>query len=596
MGEFVATLQDVNLSGLTDGDTLVWNATTRQWERGTGSGVATQPGIYRVVQDYGGHVYTSQSAALAGTDSTTAIRNAIDAAVSGGGGTVVFDPGFYKVAGSLDTTRGGNAQIPLPQQALTSPKLSLYLYCHEPAAAEIYGEQVNGASAAGAILCSTLTGQTFDATHYSPSVIGGPTSNAQTPAASAFTNLYVTVHGIAVRPPDNPSVAGFDFGMVAAVDMRDFRFDTQAAPTSISQPTHAHAWALTLPKVNNNVINNVGNGTIIGSYAGMAVAEHSNGYGTVQIYKTVAPIVPLFGIHLCRMSGLISVEWCPHVIAGCDPQTGVTDVTQPSVFDVFCLDIEDAPTGSWYSPVDHIKDANNQIRGRVRYGRVIANIGYTTAALTTTGAINVKLEDIATAATVPAKQANGSTVYLTHSFSAADSVLSASQADTGQAESQLSGTWGLQAGRAYLVTSTAAVYADVWDSGHSDGQFSVDITPGNASRLDALLLFRATDNNNYLLAELAGPNNVTLFKKIGGTYTSLAATTVANFVAGQIYTLKATANGTAITVYLDGVSVLTYGSTTGQEAATKVGIGINRGSTTQDDGSSRWDNLRATSL
>jgi hypothetical protein len=344
--------------------------------------------------DYGAIPYATRALAVAGTDSTSAIQAAIDAWLAGGGiGKVQFDPGYYLVGGALSQARGGNAQIALPVVASSSPKLSLCLYCPVPAAAESYG---SAASAAGAILVSTLTGASYDATHFIPSVIGGPTTNQASPAVSAFTNIYVTVDGIAINLPDNPTVSAFDFECVASCNMKDFRVETATGTiSSVVQPTAPSAAALIMPKNDNNVINTVGNGSIIGCYVGIATGEHTQLKGTVQIFRCyigTAPMAPTY--HPSLIGGLLSIEHCPYVLAGWDPTAGVTDIPADYVVSYEFVDIEDAASGSWYSPISHVKDLNNHLKGHFRYGRVLAGVGYTTAALTTTGCANLLLKDI----------------------------------------------------------------------------------------------------------------------------------------------------------------------------------------------------------
>jgi hypothetical protein len=72
---------------------------------GGGGGVpAALTGWYDVVGSYGAVRYGTKAAASAGTDSTTAIQNAINAAQSAGGGVVYIAPGYYRIATGLAIT------------------------------------------------------------------------------------------------------------------------------------------------------------------------------------------------------------------------------------------------------------------------------------------------------------------------------------------------------------------------------------------------------------------------------------------------------------------------------------------------------------
>lgn len=66
----------------------------------TASGV---PAFFNILDAaYGATRYTSASAAAAGTDSTSAIQTAINAAIAAGGGTVYIPQGFYRIATHLN--------------------------------------------------------------------------------------------------------------------------------------------------------------------------------------------------------------------------------------------------------------------------------------------------------------------------------------------------------------------------------------------------------------------------------------------------------------------------------------------------------------
>lgn len=90
-----------------------------------------------------------------------------------------------------------------------------------------------------------------------------------------------------------------------------------------------------------------------------------------------------------------------------------------------------------------------------------------------------------------------------------------------------------------------------------NGEASIVITEAN----DAGLALRLQDNNNYYLAVVqdnsstgANPNNVLLYKKVGGSYTQLGSTVTVSFVRGTSHTLSFSASGTSLVVKFDGVT------------------------------------------
>ncbi len=187
---------------------------------------------------------------------------------------------------------------------------------------------------------------------------------------------------------------------------------------------------------------------------------------------------------------------------------------------------------------------------------------------------------IATTAFVTAAVAavgGGSTLELLHTFTAANSTTTAGAANTGQAESQLSGVWGIDTNRAYNVSGSSFM-ADVWDSGVADGTFQVNLTfTTTGADREAMLVFRCSDVSNLLVVDVyrnsVGATTVSLFKRIGGTFTLLGSSvTVAN-AGTTTHNVTAICAGNVVEVRWDQIPIIIYEGTTGQESATKAGIG-----------------------
>lgn len=194
----------------------------------------------------------------------------------------------------------------------------------------------------------------------------------------------------------------------------------------------------------------------------------------------------------------------------------------------------------------------------------------------------------------PAFDDSAPAVTVTDTFTRSNSSTSLGNADTGEAWSALSGTWGIASNKGYLASATGQAVA-VLDTGEADGTLTVDVTTSStADRTDDGIVFRAADDNNYMLVTIvkhpAGENSLNLWKKVAGSYTLLATAMSGAFADGTTYTVEAIYVGTSIEIKVNGTSEITYGTSTGLEANTKVGIRVNEGAGV-DDGGSRFDNL-----
>jgi hypothetical protein len=182
-------------------------------------------------------------------------------------------------------------------------------------------------------------------------------------------------------------------------------------------------------------------------------------------------------------------------------------------------------------------------------------------------------------------------------FTRADSAITLGSAETGQAWSALAGTWGISSNKAYLVTDTGQAVA-VLDAGVADYTYTIDLTTSpTASRVDCGIVFRATDNNNYLLLALnkiVGANTIKLWKNSGGAFGALQTVDPAELAENTLYAVRAVLNGNSIVIQLNGVEKINY-TLAGADATafgtpTKLGIRVNYGALSDDKGS-RFDNV-----
>lgn len=150
-------------------------------------------------------------------------------------------------------------------------------------------------------------------------------------------------------------------------------------------------------------------------------------------------------------------------------------------------------------------------------------------------------------------------------------------AETGQAWTAHTGTWGVDTNKAKLVTQSGDSVATV-DAGIADFEMTCDITkqgePG--------IVFRTIDASNYLLAFASG-GNIEIYQRVAGAYTLLGSGVQA-YADGATKAWRVTGAGNVITAYIDAVQVVQV--TTSQfNTQTRYGLRQNDGT------AARYDNF-----
>lgn len=162
------------------------------------------------------------------------------------------------------------------------------------------------------------------------------------------------------------------------------------------------------------------------------------------------------------------------------------------------------------------------------------------------------------------------TVLVQHTFTGVDSTTTIPSADTGQATEVLSGTWGINANRAYKVsTGTAFV---VWNSGQSDVQISVDKYYGAGTGYkDGGIVFRATNASNFFIFRWNSDNKTLRLYRFQNGSATLLVNNAFDLTVGAWHSLKVAANGTTIECYVDGILRISVTDSFNQ-TATKHGL------------------------
>lgn len=140
-------------------------------------------------------------------------------------------------------------------------------------------------------------------------------------------------------------------------------------------------------------------------------------------------------------------------------------------------------------------------------------------------------------------------------------------ANTGHLWVALDGTWTVASGKA-KQTATAADRFVVLNTGTGEVDLSAKIRNSAWGSGYAGLIVRCTDANNMLLFVISSAN-MRLYKRDGGTFTSLASVSYGSTFSAPAnntdYTLRVLAQGNTISTYRDGVLVHFY-TLTGDEA------------------------------
>jgi hypothetical protein len=145
----------------------------------------------------------------------------------------------------------------------------------------------------------------------------------------------------------------------------------------------------------------------------------------------------------------------------------------------------------------------------------------------------------------------------------------------------VSGSWQIQSNKLRCLSGfSGSGYNTVVavNTAASDIDASVLINVGSypVSAGFAGIVFRLTDNDNYLMVELDQSGNAVMaYRKQSGGYT-LLATAAFTFTANTTYNLRVVATGSNVLGYVDGVLYLSF-STTFQQNAVIHGLTGNRG-------------------
>jgi hypothetical protein len=221
---------------------------------------------------------TTVSAALAyiGTDDTTAIQAAVDAAMTFGGGEVDIPGGIYMIAGALGGVGNSQLLISVVDQSTTPPAklkaISINGLMYGPTSYNIFGSD-QLPSTSGTILFSPV-----DNSGTAPAMIScGPSSGA----FSTFSGINVAINELSFRTAYSPQNAIDNINMNNAYAFVGRGIVCDVAATTNQMVATAPAGTLAgsgirTPRVDNGAKTTLIDCTIAGKPIGFDWCEHAN--------------------------------------------------------------------------------------------------------------------------------------------------------------------------------------------------------------------------------------------------------------------------------------------------------------------------------
>lgn len=301
------------------------------------------------VKDYGALGNDSQ-------DDTTYIQAAINACWAGGGGTVFFPNGVYRISGALQTNVGGinyKSQLYIPQINYNITTRTTI---------KLLGETVPNPAQAGFIpFLQSLSGVVLHSTLVSTtpySFLIGSIGAVGNWSSFNYNMTWIENFLIQLDPTGNKlSLGAIGFKAAPSSVIKNvYVVPYQVAGQSMIEPTNA-CIGIETSDLNGDNVNTLDNVAAMYLTHGISVSDwavlrDTNVGGCTNGYTFKANYIPVVGNHLSGGN-------CKYVL---NFEGG------PSLVNILHLITENGPVaGNWYDPVALVNDPNNYGHGTIHY-------------------------------------------------------------------------------------------------------------------------------------------------------------------------------------------------------------------------------------
>lgn len=351
-------LTDVVITSPSAGEVLKYDGS--DWVNGTASGATFSDLGWFNVKDYGA---TGDGT----TDDTSSIQDAIDACMTGEGGTVYFPPGIYQLDGALQSTSTYNAQLIIPQVTSAHGKAKAIRFLGS--GPNVPQSEVASATAqdeAGAILRSSWNGTISG----NPAVISSGIHD-ELFNGGGWSWVFVTFEDLEIRVPSDPKLSAIDLTSATGCRIRSLSISTNIASGSRVVPTHSNSVAVDMPYGYNSQQPDLVEDLMVANfYTGLRPSEQCNGsVAFIQCTRAIelrGNTSPSKTWHMTTFSKVLAGQ-CPRVLVF----TG-----DPRWVNIALLNVEH-DTGIWTNVYD-IDDASNLGRGFISWHTVDPSTGPST--------------------------------------------------------------------------------------------------------------------------------------------------------------------------------------------------------------------------
>jgi hypothetical protein len=312
---------------------------------------------------------TTVSNVLVQHDDTKAIQDAIDAAVTAGGGEVRFFNGRFRVNRAFDGSTNSILNTALIPDG--DPPIALKLSSPTPPTwfnydgdTGVTGTIIETARAGSGTWPSMFAGKAF----------------AQDANYPNYNYISIHMENLVWRTFDNPTLSGLDLGMFYNAKTDNVQVDTGTSQTGAAEPT-ATTFGIRMPQVGNFGVSRLKDTSVIGYRRGVIASEHFKPDNLV-ISRCFTGLYCVFGYH--PAIGNMVIFQCPETIVFSDALPVDFTVDQEGAIGLGWWDID---TGR------DIYDPSNLARGVIRYKGVRTNVG-SALVPSTTGCANLVIHDL----------------------------------------------------------------------------------------------------------------------------------------------------------------------------------------------------------